>query len=163
MSTLLDLKTYFENYATKHVELQHVTGDASKATFFCMNTEKNTEEFIRNNPMDLIMILLVPDKTLSSQADNYVFHKHVAYLVLQRCPDPNNEAIVAAQNRCEVICNDFLTVLIKDRHELIDSMQPDTVDITPIGPMGDMHYGYMTMFRLEDYFDQNVDPDRWLP
>jgi hypothetical protein len=159
--TLADLKAYFEHYATLHVDLLHNPASVDTTTFFCMNIEKNTDEFIRDNPLDLIMILLVPDKSLKQSGDNYSYDKHVAYLVLQRCPDKTNDAIITAQNFCELIADDFVTRLINDRHVLIDGFDTGSVKTEPIGPMGDNHYGFITMFTLIDLFDEQVDPNRW--
>lgn len=160
---LNDLKTYFENYATMHVDLKHDPETEGKATFFCMNTEKKTDEFIRNNTLDLIMILLVPDKQMAKSGDTFSWDKNVAYLILQRCPDNTSDAIVQAQNKCEQIGEDFLTRLIADRHTLVDSIDAGSVDVQPVGPMGDNHYGFITMFKLIDLFESEVNPDRWLP
>lgn len=160
--TLNELTAYFSNYAQLHILLQHDPVNESKATFFCMNTDVNINEFIRNNPLDLIMILLVPDKQLAKSGDTYSWDKNVAYIVLQRTTDKTNGAIVAAQNICEQVGEDFLTRLIADRHTLVDSIEDGSIDVQPVGPVGDNHYGFMTMFKLVDLFDQTVNPARWI-
>lgn len=160
--TLEGLKTYFENLAIHHIELQHNPDDDTKASFFCMNIEKNTDEFIRNNPLDLIMILLVPDKNLHRDGANYSWSKHVAYLVLRRVDDKTNANIIAAQNTTEIIAGDIVTRIIADRHSLIDSIEDGSLNMEPVGPMGNQHYGHITMFKLVDLFDEQVDESRWI-
>lgn len=158
---LADISEYFENYAVSHKQLLHNTADPSKATYFCMNTDKNTDEFIRDNAMDTILILLVPDKELNKSHDNYTWFRNLAFLVLQRVPDVTNDNITAAQNTCESIANDFMTRIIADRAILLDSVNDTGVSMQPAGPLGEFHYGYMTMFTQVDEFAYEVDPSKW--
>lgn len=158
--TVSDLTAYFANYAAKHKFLLHTT---EKPTFFCMNTEKNTEEFIRKNALDLIMILLVPDKDLNKSHDNYSWFRNCAFMVLKRVADATNENIIAGQNTAEIVCNDFTRKIIGDREILLDSIEDTGYSMHPVGPMGDYHYGYMTMFRQVDIFDWEVEGNNWNP
>jgi len=160
--TLLELKAYFENYAKLHVELKHNPAISKDRTFFCMNTEENTDEFIRICNLDLMSILLVPDRALNKTgSENWTFNKHIAFLVLKRVQSAENDNIINAQNTCELIINDFVTRLIADRGQQIKSLNDDSLTIHPIGPMGQNHYGFMLMFSVVDWFDQRINPARW--
>lgn len=160
--TLLELKNYFENYAILHKELLHNPAVEKLKTFFCVNAEANADQYIREAVMDLIFVLMPYDKGITkTNADNYNWSKNTAFLVLQRCADNDNESIIAAQSRCEVIANDFVTRLLADRTTLIRGLDAASFIMEPVGPMGDGHYGYICMFNLIDTFHHWVDESRW--
>lgn len=162
--TLEYLKSYFEGYAARHVDLQHVPGaDKSKWKFFCMDTDQSTSEFIRTAKMDLFMILMPYHKTQNkTNAANYTWNKHVAFMILKRVPGKEQDAIIAAKSLCEVIGDDFCTRIINDRHIDLDSTEDGTMAAEPVGPLGDNYYGQIYMFTWLDWFDQRVNPDRWI-
>lgn len=162
--TLLDLKSYFENYAAKHVELKHIPGtDRSKWSFFAIHDDQNINDFAKTCRLDLFMILMSYHKQMiKPQSVNYNWDKSIAFMVLKKVPNKDQALIIDALSQTEVICNDFCTRLIADRHTLLDSMDIGSVDMQPIGPIGDNAYGQICMFTLVDWFDQRVDQSRWL-
>lgn len=162
--TLLELKDYFEDYAKKHVELRHDPTDDKRKSFYCLNTEDKANEYVRNSPMDLVMLLMTYDKAQTPPAgENYNWDKNMCFFVLKRCEPSDNDAIIAAQSQCEVIADDFCTVMIADRTTKLSSLVSGSVTMSPIGPVVNSHYGYICMFNIVDSFNQYVDPNRWLP
>jgi hypothetical protein len=162
--TLLELKSYFEAYAIKHLELKHDPTDDMKRTFFCVNTEDRANDYIRSAPMDLVMILMPYEKDLASaSAENYSWSKNTCFFILQRCDIQNNDEIIAAQSRCEQIADDFCSVMIADRYDKLSSLESGSVNMVPVGPVVDSHYGYMCVFNIVDSFGHYVNPNRWLP
>lgn len=161
--TLLELKEYFENYATRHIDLRHDRDDDQKKTFYCLNTEDSASEYIRNAPLDLIMILFPPDKSQTPPAgENYNWNKNTCFMILKRCELSDNDGVIAAQSHCEEIAGDFCTRMIADQHLLLSSLESGSISMGPVGPIVENHYGYMCMFNIIDTFNQYVDPSRWI-
>lgn len=159
---LADLSSYFEAYATRHVLLNHDAADKKKQAFYCVQTDQNLNEFVRSCSMDLFIALMPYEKAMNkTNAQNYEWNKHIAFVVLKKVSGKEQPNIIAAQSLCEQIGDDFCTRFINDRHVLIDSIEDGSFHAVPVGPLGENAYGYMYMFTLLDYFDQRVDASRW--
>lgn len=159
---LLEMKAYFEGYAIKHVELKHNPDDEEKKSFYCVNTEDRANEYIRTAPMDLIMVLLPYDKAQTMPSgENYNWNKNTCFMILKRCDNSNNDEIIAAQSQCEIIADDFCTVMIADRTTRLRSLESGSITMNPVGPVVDSHYGYICLFNMIDSFEHWVDPERW--
>lgn len=162
--TLLQIKEYFEDYAKKHVDLKHNPADDSKKTFYCLNTEDKANDYVRNAPLDLVMLLMPYDKSQTPPSgENYNWNKDVCFFILKRCDPKDNDAIIAAQSHCESIADDFCTVMIADRTTKLTSLESGSITMSPVGPVVNSHYGYICMFSIVDSFNQYVNPDRWIP
>lgn len=159
--TLLEVSAYFEEIAQRHISIQHKPDIESKQTYFCLNTDKNADDFIRSREMETIIILLPPDKKLyPPSAENYNWDKHIAFMVLNRCPDTTAANITQAQNLTEVIADDFVCQMLEDRDVLLHGLQEESFVMEPVGPVADCHYGYICMFTLIDQFNQYRNPAR---
>ncbi|RYE90874.1 MAG: hypothetical protein EOO37_01860 [Cytophagaceae bacterium] len=159
--TLFELSAYFEEIAIRHTALQHKPEIERQQTYFCLNTDKNLDEFVRTRKMDTVLVLLSPDKKIyPPSAENFNWDKHVAFLALHRCPDNTSANIVKALNLTEIIADDFICQILEDRDVLISGVDIDSFVVEPIPPIGDNHYGHICMFNLTDQFNHYRNAER---
>ncbi|MBS7565075.1 hypothetical protein KHS38_11730 [Mucilaginibacter sp. Bleaf8] len=161
--TLFEIFTYFENYAIRHHELQHVPDDDSQSCFTAANTEEDSaENLIKACERELVMVLLPYEKTmLPVKQESFIWGKTIVFLVLKKVSRSSPKEVIQGQSQCEEIANDFISQVIADRMTKLCMVDLDSFHMAPVGPIADDRYGYICMFNLQDYFEHWVKPERW--
>jgi hypothetical protein len=159
--TFNDISAYFENYARLHKAIQHT--DDNKG-FVAVHADNSADDFIKTCKRPTICVLVVPDKKLfPPKGENYNWDKNICFFILTKVGRAAEATVIAAQNDCEVIIDDFVTRLIADRHtDLLRTINQASITVQPVGPIADNLYGQCCMFGLTDEFNYLVDQSKWL-
>lgn len=159
---MFDPKTYFEEVASKHVDILHAAG---KKKFFV--TEDNhgffevmTEQTGIKGPF---LVLMNTSGKLTGDSDTYLDHPYVVLFVMQYVDTTKVQQMDERIQQCKQIGKQIIAKMLKDKfndENGLGQMDFSHIDYRKAGPI-DNYAGYYFGFVIPDDAELVYDADKW--
>ena len=171
MHTYSTYAQYFEELATKHVDIRHNDPIGSKK-FYQMTIEEfysgaagNSLPSSDSGPF-VIMMDYISEINYNARATD---HKDFMLMILSGFPNNDYDWANSVKDTCERICNDFINRMTEDSRNGVSLFEfsldkPDKIRKVPGEIIFQSKYvGYQLSFNIITSFNDCVDISKWLP
>jgi hypothetical protein len=163
MSSFSEFVTYFENIARNHVAIGH--RDTEKH-FARMEMEEVIGGVKHSMHFPLMVVETYDWQLFDADSDNVMKQRTCAIMLLNKAKDKGSfNEVVKVMSDLEVVMDDIAKLMQYHKgefdHEVVRSIDLNTVDVVPVLDGLDGSYGFRMVFMLKSGFGEGMDSSRW--
>lgn len=157
---------YSENLARKLKAIGHTDSDCH---FFRATEQTELRELEDNLSSAHGMIMLAVDGKDSGfqfrNSDSLMERPAYSLVIAKQTSSSDSDTVFKAQQECKAVMMQVISRMLNDARDYkhrCDLIDPDSFRIEGFGPIGDLFYGVMLWFALDEGVNFEIKPDMWL-
>ena len=152
------LKDRFQFYAVNHVDIRHNPDKSSEHAFFHLEGEE-VQAAVNGGIKDNSLFLQTPEAEKGGAYDSMGESMAFTYVILRRLGNQTKAEIL---DICKEISDDIFNLICLD---FVNEVLPGSISGSNegmVGPLDDGLYGWGVSVTLDDAYNAEVNPNKWL-